>query len=303
MRRNAMRTKVVLAVFLLGGISGSALGFTVSTLKTPVGHEELVRRAVEAAHRSSAYGSLLSSRLERLDLNHAASVGATWVALRGFSLAEFGSFATVALEHLRCWEVVANTHDSVQYDHFLRKRGEVGADGWKTTVAGAKARFEVLFKMAVSKKKVGAKIDVIDYIGHRHPKHKGVSEGYFLLGRAMHLLQDSFSEEHVTRSGFSPDDHAIVNVNTRVCTPGATKHAFQDGLSVHYGEECAEVDDWGLNGDVIWTSKRRDKLKPSAKLAVVATTELIEAFVQALGADGSETRIRNILNPFTTRRD
>jgi hypothetical protein len=42
-------------------------------------------------------------------------------------------------------------------------------------------------------------------------------KAYFLLGRALHIVQDSFSLFHGKRQG--PDFHSLVQVNSYVCTP------------------------------------------------------------------------------------
>src|SRR5262249_15544836 len=119
------------------------------------------------------------------------------------------------------------------------------------------------------------------------------NKAYFLLGNAIHALEDSFSSEHTQRTGANLAK--IREHKTYVGTPNVPEHRHDFGGTP---EIPARFDK--RHGDKPYTrgNKAEASLKDTARAAVVATKEFFEAFQQARAPGAA---IGNIFQAFATK--
>jgi hypothetical protein len=193
----------------------------------------------------------------------------------------------------RCLLAVAQDNDDVQYDHALRKKNEAGGPGGIAAIEGIRDRLVSRFVAAALAEE--ADIDIAD--GGAAQDHYRTSKAYFLLGRALHIVQDSFSTFHGTRH--PPDYRSLIQVNSYVCTPNAPVHPH-----VTPGVRDLLWSDARPNGDIIWNDgckpETAECLKVEYVAAVDASTDLWGGFLQArqAKAEERETLARQIVNAF-----
>jgi len=144
-----------------------------------------------------------------------AIMGVRWADLMGFRA------GPLFPAQQRCLSAVAQDNEDVQYDHALRRRDEKGPAGGLRAIAGIRQRLLTRFTKAATAD--DAIIDVAD--GGGQQDHYKVIRSYFLLGRAMHIVQDSFSTIHTQRAGQGFEQ--LVQVNSYVCTPDAPPHPHE----------------------------------------------------------------------------
>ena len=106
----------------------------------------------------------------------------------------------------------------------------------------------------------------------------------FLLGRALHIVQDSFSTFHAIRGG--EDYHEVMQVNSYLGTPHSPVHPrFTPGVKDLFIHDSS-------NGDVIWrdgcSSESSDCLKPEYAAAVEASRHIWAAFWRTHGAPAAQ---------------
>lgn len=217
-----------------------------------------------------------------------AVYGQRWVDLTGTSVAT----------QMDCFNGLAQDPDSLQHDHFLRERGETGLDGGQRAAERSAARFKSHFLAAAAAKP--GRLTFID--GGLTTRKLTADRGWFLFGRALHLLQDSFSPEHAVRS--KEDYRKVVGVKSFVCTQGSEQHTTNKPLTATY--VIGDNDE-----DIIWKTipsavvaaavvqgvapgpsrvvarlarldKSEKNVKPAALVAIEATKDLFAAFVRVL---------------------
>ncbi|MEA2325969.1 MAG: hypothetical protein QOE68_928 [Thermoanaerobaculia bacterium] len=197
---------------------------------------------------------------------YSAIVGERWV--------DIGGFVKGALSFVDCLDSVTQQPVDVQWDHFMRRWDERGGNGGVTAARASRDRFIQYFVAAVT----APRMRIAVYDGGGSSALRVVDHNYFLLGRAAHLLQDSFSPEHTVR--IEADGYERVRqVKSYLCAPGSEQHSHGYGKVLLYAA-----------GDVIWSSTRIKPgwatYKPSnmtvyALVATEATKDLWAAFLRA----------------------
>jgi hypothetical protein len=212
---------------------------------------------------------------------YSAIVGERWVDIGGFSKA-----AGILFSSVDCLDSVTQQPVDVQWDHFMRRWDERGGNGGVTAARSSRDRFIRYFIAAVTAPPMRMGV----YDGGGSTALRVVDRNYFLLGRAAHLLQDSFSPEHTVR--VNQDGYERVRqVKSYLCAPGSEQHSHGVGKVLRYAA-----------GDVIWSSSRWEagwvSYKPSnmteyALVATEATKDLWAAFLRAKSDPDPEKAAEN----------
>jgi hypothetical protein len=200
-----------------------------------------------------------------------------------------GLFVPGKHKGINCWDAVDQMPDEVQYDHALRKTTEEGAAGFAPALQGIQQRFKKGFIEAAT-----APEGIIKFWdGGTVPKRFKAHKAFFLLGRPIHLIQDSYSPEHSKRS--QQDVHKVVDINSYVCTKnsGAHTHDKPIATNIHHGDLI-----WAPNGPAsipamgVGQGNHDDKLRREAAGALEATKATWAAFleVRALQAPARAAR-------------
>jgi hypothetical protein len=201
---------------------------------------------------------------------YAAIIGERWVDLGGFNFAkEKGS-------KIDCLDYVTQQPAELQADHFLRRHDDAGAAGGLAALKRGRARFiERFFAAAIAPRGV---ITVWD--GGAERAQLTVDRNYFLLGTAMHGLQDSFSSEHTVRLA-EDNFERVRQVKSYLCTPGSEQHT-QDNLKVLDYSSGDVIWTEGSRLDAGWDSFKASNLKPTALVAAEATKDVWAAFIRVM---------------------
>jgi len=201
-----------------------------------------------------------------------------WSAVMGQRWVDLGGFSLVNASH--CWEAITQMADSLQPDHFLRRRADEGPEGAARAIEASRAAFKRYFIEAVMADPEDKHIIAFRDGGAVQVKHYYASKAYFLFGRAAHLFQDSFSPEHGIRTAA---DHfqKVHDIKSYVCTKGALGHTHAKPLNAKHG-------------DIIWTKaidffRSFDEMKPYSIAAIQAMRDLWLAFLKARDATGPGT--------------
>lgn len=181
----------------------------------------------------------------------------------------------VGVTTFHCWDTVTQKPADSQPYHFLRKKGEAGGLGALRAIQDSIRVFKESFLEAVF-----APDEPLEFSdGGVTKEHMTAWRPAFLLGRALHTLQDSFSTEHGIRDPTSSLRH-VVGIKSYVCTEGSLQHTHSKPVD-------------SANGDVIWkdmhwyssekltTVKIEHYVKASAKAARDASADLFVAFARA----------------------
>lgn len=286
--RFALKAAFAATVLCLNGHPVDAFTQAGGTLlwKFPSGHEYITVRAakmaLEDAHKilqktpGSDRASLILNQLKDNtlqgeipnDLNFDSPYHNVWAAVMGQRFVDLGGFSLVASGSRKCWDAITQMQEEGQADHFLRRhnREDEGAAGGRNAIERGKRRFREVFLEAVA-----ADDHLIEFHdgGGTSSAYKA-NKSYFLFGRAVHLLQDSFSPEHVRRNK-DFDYFTIMDIKTYMCT-------------LHSGQHTKKKPwDDPEHGDVIWIKNATNQhslenLRPEARQAVNATASLWEIF-------------------------
>lgn len=207
-----------------------------------------------------------------------AILGARWADLMGFRAGPFFP------AQQRCLLAVAQDNDDVQYDHALRRSSDEGPEGGLRAMAGIRERLRERFLTAVQSE--DGLVAVAD--GGAQQDHYRAHRAFFLFGRALHIVQDSFSPFHGERR--APEHAAWVQVSSYVCTRRSPPHPHvTPGIGDLFSFDAG-------NGDIIWRQGCKDCgdpkfLKPEYGAAVLASRDLWLAFWRARRAS-SDDRLR-----------
>lgn len=197
-----------------------------------------------------------------------AIIGERWVDIGGYNV----------LTSMECFTSVAQEAVDGQYDHFMRRWDDRDGEGGVRSAQQSRDRFVRYFIEAAT----ASQTTMLAYDGGAsNSTSMEVDRNYFLLGRAIHLLQDSFSPEHTAR--IAADNFVSVRqVKAYLCAPGAEQHS-------HGNDKVF----WYASGDVIWLKgtgldPRWEAYKPSsmtvpAIVAMEATKDLWAAFIRTMG--------------------
>ncbi len=204
-----------------------------------------------------ALEKMFTQRKSGNDRVYSAMVGQRWIDAMGFTKVTEGT-----MNSTWCLEAVAQRPDNVQYDHFLRKRCDEGDAGRRRAIEGSIAALKRYFIAAA----IAPEDSVAVHHGGFSRQMLIVNRAYFMFGRAVHLFQDSFSEEHSIRT---KDGKTIVDIKSYACTKNSPQHSHD---SPHYfnagsGDNAFEIYP-SLPGNQTPASRR----ERAAKLQRLATS-------------------------------
>jgi len=232
-----------------------------------------------------------------------AILGERWVDLGGFDVTKGGISSTFG--YYNCFDSAVQEPDSIQYDHFLRMSTDNGGAGGVNAATQSQNRFIQYFVAAA----MAPNERILMWDGGAASTQYEVDLHYFLLGRAAHLLQDSFSSEHTVRapnstgsSGTVADLITIKEVKSYQCATGTEQHSHSTANILSYA-----------SGDVIWNEGTRlstgswsnyipSNMKTNALLATEASKDLWAAFIRTMGqpqagrAAWAKTEAQTIVN-------
>lgn len=249
-----------------GWISGKAKN---TALDTPEAKQE-VKRILDGKIDDPYYQSTYKAV-------HAAVIGERWVDIGGFNVSN--SKISGAFGSVNCFDAAAQEPADIQYDHFMRRYDERGAEGGRTAALASRAKFIQYFVTAATSPP--GVVTVWD--GGGKSLQTTVDRNYFLFGRAAHLFEDSFSSEHTVRS---PErDHfleKVVQVKSYLCASGAEQHSQSVGFVLDY--QSGDVI-WkpGTRFDAGWKSYKPSLMKDTALVAIEASKDLWAAFIRVMG--------------------
>jgi hypothetical protein len=217
---------------------------------------------------------LRGAAAKRFDVKYAAAVdailGNRWVDMAGTGMSQ------VARKD-DCFHALAQWPEQVQHDHFNRQRDEEGVAGVERAIQDAQERFIAYFVRAAT---ATGTLRFID--GGVSTEPHVAERSWFYFGRALHLLQDSFSPEHGIR--YEHEGFRVVHgMTSYVCTLDSERHhpgipLTSIALAKHY---------YGANGDFIWKhasdSLSVKNVRPAALAALEASKEAWAAFLRVLG--------------------
>jgi hypothetical protein len=201
---------------------------------------------------------------------YSAVIGERWVDIAGFNVSKSQT------GQYNCWDAVAQEPAELQQDHFMRSHDDAGNIGGLNAAKRSQQRFVSHFVNAV----MATSQDMKTFDGGTYSTTVKVDRNYFLLGRAMHLLQDSFSSEHTVRS---VDDNfeTVQQVKSYLCAQGSEQHSRSIADTLLY-----------KSGDVIWKESARfqsgwnsykpSNMKTSALVALEASKDLWAAFFRSI---------------------
>jgi len=304
-------------------LAPSASAFTQSGASTfigagvPVGHEWLTRRAFfELPGQSDPHypkqdsndprsswthgkaqnldisGSGAQNELQRItstangettyysgyDLVYSVIIGNRWVDIGGFSVPHETTASVFG--GTDCFSGVAQDPDELQHDHYLRASTDIGGGGAVTAAQTANQNFINYFIAAAT----APSERMLVWDGGVTSSLVEVDRNYFLLGRAAHLLQDSFSPEHTVR--IASDNYTqLRQVKSYVCTAGSEQHPHTKPTVFNY--ELGDVV-WN-DGTALGTSKSfiASNMKTPALVALEATKDLWAAWLRTMGTQSS----------------
>lgn len=209
-----------------------------------------------------------------------AALGQRWVDTMGFSATYYKS----------CFDHVAQLPNAIMPDHFMRRHGDVGPSGRRAAHREGVRRLRRYFMDAVR-----ARRDLVPITDASASQgHFLVLRDYFLLGRAFHLLQDSFSPEHTIRTGRGL--RQIREIKHYGCLLNTFQHSHDKPL----------IENRKTNGDVIWATGRFSgwssrNLTIWAKAALAASQDLWIAYLSARRRPSSARRqIDKVINKWMT---
>lgn len=207
--------------------------------------------------------------LSRYKPVHDAILGQRWVDLTGYNVAT----------SQYCWTAVAQEAVDAQYDHFMRKWDEFEGQGGLTAARQSRARFITYFVNAA----MAPPTSMYAYDGGAGAsKAMIVDRNYFLFGRAVHLLQDSFSSEHTVRRKDKDFYTRVHQVLSYMCAKGSEQHNHDNNEVLNF-----------KSGDVIWNEGTRfapgwvsfkgSNMKELPLAATEASKDLWAAFIRTMG--------------------
>lgn len=211
-----------------------------------------------------------------------AVVGQRWVDIGGFNVSNALAWdktkVGVALNLVNggpdayakgCFDPVAQLPDDIQEDHFLRTWNQTGFEGIQTAAIESRDRFITYFVAAADAPAGDMKV----WDGGTWAESAVVDRQYFLLGRALHLLQDSYSQDHTDRPELrgAPDDRVVFGIHSYACTMQSDQHP-------HYGFVAFTSGNWETMGDIIWKARTQPYSPGNVK---VMPMEAIEASKEA----------------------
>jgi hypothetical protein len=205
-------------------------------------------------------------------------IGERWVDIAGFNV------TSSTLGSYNCFDAVAQEPVEIQYDHFMRQYNDSGGLGGVNAARQSQQRFMNYFIAAA----MAPPTQILVWDGGGTSKKYTVDRNYFLLGRAAHLFEDSFSLEHVVRI---PDDMytSVRQVKSYLCAQGSEQHSHATPNT--FGDDSGDVI-WKpeTNLGLGWKSYIPSNMKTNALVAMEATKDLWAAFIRTMAQPPGSVR-------------
>lgn len=208
-----------------------------------------------------------------------AIVGERWVDIAGVNV------SAAHADRVNCWDAVAQEPAEVQYDHFMRRYDDQGGQGGVNAAKRSTERFVTYFVDAAMAPRTLMRV----WDGGAYAALTDVDRNYFLMGRAAHLLQDSFSPEHTVRLPIDNYER-VRQVKSYLCAAGSELHTHSqaDLLTYQSGDVIWKP---GTQLSVGWPSYKPSNMKDSALVAVEATKDLWAAFIRTMSEPYVQRRV------------
>lgn len=187
-----------------------------------------------------------------------AILGQRWVDIGGFNVAK-AQAATI-----NCFDNVPQLPDDIQRDHFMRQRADGGGAGAVAAMDDGVRRFVDYFTAAAMAE--DGRIKAWD--GGGYSVKIEADRHFFLLGRAIHIFQDSFSSDHTVRD-LQDGYKSLRGIKTYLCS----LHSDQHSRTKPFGLKAIDPKFYPAIGDVIWLSGRNDWTPTNVKLNALASVE------------------------------
>jgi hypothetical protein len=213
------------------------------------------------------------------DFTYLANYKFVWDAIIGERWVDVGGHNVAASNRPRgaynCHDVVTQEAAELQYDHYMRRYDDKDAEGGVKAAKASANKFVEYFVAAAMAEKASMKV----WDGGGYAALVTVDRNYFLLGRALHLFQDSFSPDHTVRiaqDGFEK----VRQVKSYLCAEGSEQH--------HHHTLPHDTD-----GDVIWLPGTRydqrgwgsyipSNMKDVAIVAAEGSKDVWAAFIRTM---------------------
>lgn len=202
-----------------------------------------------------------------------AIIGERWVDIGGNNFTK-----SKTLYRYDCLDNVTQEPAEVQYDHYMRRFDDVGGQGGLNAANNSKERFIKYFVAAA----IANPGDMRVWDGGGYSVLTTVDRNYFLLGRALHLFEDSFSQDHTVRT---EDDQyeKVRQVKSYLCANGSEQHTHNTIPSYENGDVIWNPSSkW--NGTT-WSTYKPSNIKPVALVAIEASKDVWAAFIRTMAVD------------------
>lgn len=209
-------------------------------------------------------------------------VGERWVDIGGFNVSNSNLAGNT-----NCWDAVAQEPAEIQYDHFMRRYDDSGGAGGVQAAQQSQQRFVRYFVDAV----MAPRTSMLAWDGGGSTARERVDRNYFLMGRAAHLFQDSFSSEHTVR--LPADNHETVRqVKSYLCAYGSEQHSHGSGPVLDYTSGDAIWLPGTQWSGTTWATYKPSFMKTTALVAMEATKDLWAAFIRTMGTPVDQRRAK-----------
>ena len=208
-----------------------------------------------------------------------AIIGERWVDTAGFNVTK-----SRFIDKYNCWDAVAQEPPEIQYDHFMRRYDDRGAEGGVQAMLKSQERFRKYFVDAA----LAPSSRMIVWDGGGYSAQYEVDRNYFLFGRAVHIFEDSFSPEHTVRM---PDDNfeTVRQVKAYLCSSGAEQHSHKTPTVRDFTNRDVIWKD-GTNTEVGWASYRAVNMRTAPLVGTEGTKDLWAAFIRTMGTPVDQRR-------------
>ncbi|CAH1388033.1 hypothetical protein [Candidatus Nitrotoga sp. M5] len=307
-RFNYLLCLITLAVFPTSVLSFTQHAGTDASNPIPMGHEWITRLSAIELLGDDKYISddpndprkkWTNGKAKNLDLTsamnevarikklvfsektYAAQYKPVWDAIIGERWVDIGgnNFTNSKIFHkYNCLDNVTQEPADVQYDHYMRRYDDVGGQGGLTAANNSKERFIKYFVAAA----IAPPGDMKVWDGGGYSVQVTVDRNYFLLGRALHLFEDSFSQDHTVRTA---DDQyeKVRQVKSYLCASGSEQHAHDKIPPYESGDVIWDpASKWK---GTTWGTYKPSNIKPVALVAIEATKDVWAAFIRTMAAD------------------
>jgi hypothetical protein len=202
-----------------------------------------------------------------------AIVGERWVDIGGYNV------ANSKMSEFNCWDAVAQEPAEIQEDHFMRRYDDSGGEGGVRAASEGQKRFIRYFVEAAT----APPTSMLVWDGGGSSLQEQVDRNYFLMGRAAHLFEDSFSSEHTVRIQTATDNlERVRQVKSYLCAYGSEQHTHStDAIFDYSSGDVIWLPDSKWSG-TSWQTYKPSNMKTTALVAMEATKDLWAAFIRTM---------------------